>query len=298
MTFLFAPQKCLDLETELKKKKPQLQGHFMETIKEDGWYAYLTYHAASKSWQPIKKSSMNVCESWKWLYEEKVLDQLPKPNQDAILIAEAIIPGMEFEIMNGLFNRTVGDYSCRDVEFHFHDLIFPNDLRQAYQRWLKVCEFEELLDSKVRKYFKQMDLQTIEDFDKAAWLGKLENVVSRGEEGLVFKRTDSLFYPGKRNSNLIRLKMSCKKDVLVEMVEEGWGEKGNKSYTLICRRKNGVEIRVVMSRHSDIENYLKDASSIVGKVIEVKAMDEFPDGKLRQPVFKRIRFDKLPGDID
>jgi hypothetical protein len=39
-------------------------------------------------------------------------------------------------------------------------------------------------------------------------------------------------------------------------------------------------------------------SLIHGKVVEVKAMKELPDGSLREPRFKCIREDKTIGDID
>jgi hypothetical protein len=39
-------------------------------------------------------------------------------------------------------------------------------------------------------------------------------------------------------------------------------------------------------------------SLIIGQVIEVKAMQELPDGSLREPRFKCVRFDKTLAEID
>jgi DNA ligase-1 len=46
------------------------------------------------------------------------------------------------------------------------------------------------------------------------------------------------------------------------------------------------------------ELWWAEPTLINGKVVEVKAMKELPDGSLREPRFKCIREDKTIGDID
>ena len=44
--------------------------------------------------------------------------------------------------------------------------------------------------------------------------------------------------------------------------------------------------------------FRNDSSSIIGKVVEIKGMCELDDGQIRQPVYKGIRYNKTPVEID
>ena len=71
---------------------------------------------------------------------------------------------------------------------------------------------------------------------------------------------------------------------------------------MTLQRKNGTIIEVVVADQTRRAEWLLDPRLIIGKVVEVVAMKELEDGRLREPRLKDaknpIREDKLPSEID
>jgi ATP-dependent DNA ligase len=289
----FTPQKVLHLKDELKKKNPKLFGSYMLTPKLDGWYVYMEYNPLY-GWGNPKSSRSRVIPALTHLKVEADLI-LPKPQNYSILIGEAIIPDTPFHITNGLLNRSIGDCQALDVEFHAHDLLvagIKDDV--ALNRYNLLKEFIP----ENSKFFKRIELLLVSDYKEKLWYNTFENLVENGEEGLIAKRSDSFYSQGKRNSDILKLKLENTFDCLAVRLEESIGEKGQDALTLISKRANGTEVRTVISKHKDKELFRKDTSSIIGKIVEIKCMEELEDGQLRQPVFKTIREDKHITDIN
>jgi len=298
---IFVPQKVLSLEKVLEKKNLNcLSANFLITPKIDGWYIYFPYTAATKTWYHPRKSSMQVCKSFAWLKDDGFLDNLPKFQEDCILITEAYIPGMAFSEMNGVFNRTTGNYQCSSMKFAVHDIVFLNSVR-AYPMYAKE-RFDVLMNlnlTQVQKFFERVFLLgRVSGTQQTKWKQLFYSSLEQGYEGIIAKREDSIYSLGKRNSDLIKLKVNCTVDCVAVALEEGIGEKGEDSLILISERQNGVRIRTVISKHLDKNAFRRNPESILRKVVEIKAMEEFPDGQLRQPVFSHIREDKNIQDIN
>lgn len=290
---LFAPQKVLHLKDELSKKNPKLFGSYMITSKKDGWYVVIPF-SKNLGWRPPLSSAMREIPSLVWA--TSLLNKLERPTYDCYLIAEAIIPDLSFPELNGLLNRSKGNCDCLDVQFWLHDIVIPSQPdRTAFQRWNIL---QQLNVSSVSKHFVKMPLLEVTEFDKDSWRRRFDSEVDNGEEGIIFKRAEDIYYPGKRNSSLLKEKLECEVDALAVRLEEGIGEKGNDSLTLVSRRKNGVEIRTVISKHKDKELFRSNPNEVIGKVVSIKAMSELVDGQLRQPVFRWIRYDKQISEID
>lgn len=286
----FKPQKVLSLAKALELKTPKLNGTYIITEKFDGWYVYFEY--LNGRWHSPRSSAGRVVPAFSWL--DNV--QLPKPKGDAILIAEAYLPDTSFQVTNGIFNRSIGDCSCKEVIFACHDLILLGDSpATAIERYKELEKFISLTNYFSFKLNKPLEIAA---YDNDLWLKTFDKVVEKGGEGIVAKRTSSLYFPGKRNSDLLKLKLECTVDLLAVRLEEGIGEKGNPSLTLVSRRKNGVEVRTVISKHSDQQLFRATPEAVVGKVVEVKAMESFQDGQLKQAIFSRVRLDKTTTDID
>jgi ATP-dependent DNA ligase len=216
-----------------------------------------------------------------------------------VLIAEAYIPDNTFQVTNGIFNRSVGEYRCKDVVFICHDLIVPNSTANtALERYTLLQQFFDATWDTVKRTFKVAPVLLASPFHEKLWYETFDKVANAGGEGIVAKREDSVFSFGKRNSDLLKLKLETTVDVLAVRLEEGFGDKGNPSLTLVSRRSNGAEIRTVIGKHSDQALFRAKPAEVIGKVIEVKAMEEYQDGQLRQPVFVRVREDKSSNNIN
>jgi bifunctional non-homologous end joining protein LigD len=137
-----------------------------------------------------------------------------------------------------------------------------------------------------------------EKYDSDSWQKHFEVIANRGGEGIVAKRDTSIYMVGKRNSDLLKLKLELTVDCLGVALEETVGDKGNSGLVLVSQRKSGVLVRTVIGKHVDQELFRKDKYNVIGKVVQVKAMEEYADGQLRQPVFQHVRHDKKASEIN
>lgn len=290
---ILVPQKVLHLKDELAKKNPKLSGLYQITEKFEGWDTFI-YFDGLRFHNPISSAGREI-PSLKWVGDILTLNSKWLKKEPFWIRAEAYCEDTPFAILNGLLNKSVGDCYFKDVVFKAHDLIPVNNPPKAIARY-------ELLQEvcKVISYNLIQPVETlyIGNYDEKIWKYYFERVTSEGGEGIVGKRLEGLYMPGKRNSDILKLKLECTKDCLADRMEIGQGEKGNTSYTLVSKRKNGTEIRTVIAKHTDIANYLADPSYFIGRVIQIKAMEEYEDGQLRQATFQHIRHDKLPSEID
>lgn len=285
------PQKAKYLKDELKKVKPNINHFYMVSEKIDGWYVYADFDKF-KGWSHIHSSagreipSMLHCRG-------KYLNRLPNPKSNIRLIMEAYIPDTPFHILNGVFNRSIGKYHAEDVHFRVHDLIPLEGIQYAASiRYGKLCDY--ILENPTDRLIVHSVLSITKD--TAEWQKLFDTITNNGGEGIVLKQADSIYYPGKRNSSLLKIKQEVTIDTLVIDMFETTGEKGNKALNLRVKRANGVEFVVVVPKHSDIAAFAEE--SPIGKVAEIGAMKELEGGILREPRFRWLREDKLPDEID
>lgn len=130
----------------------------------------------------------------------------------------------------------------------------------------------------------------VERFAKQVW--------ETGGEGIVIKNINAPYQRGKRNTSIIKMKRGVSFDLEVTDVIEGTGKYVNHVGKLVCRFKNGTSI-LVGTGLLDMErkSFWEDKSLIVGKIIQVNAMQESKNGVLREPTYKGIRYDKECADF-
>lgn len=290
-------QKVLYLHQEKKKKKPNIFGDYLISSKLDGWFCYVDYDILTNSWYMPCSSRLREIPAFRW--SRRIFDSLPTPKESCRLIMEATIPGMDFHTMNGLFNRSKGDCACYDVVFHIHDYIplhtyfKTTDIKNtALERYKTLQQLDVSNTNGVLRIHPLLGVSPDEDI----WLHYFEEVVSAGGEGVVLKQANGLYYPGKRNSSLMKIKEEITLDLLCTRAYRTVGEKGNDNINLVFTRKNGTEITVRLAKDKDVALFEKDDANFVGRIGEVKAMEELEDGKLREPRFVRIRDDKVEGE--
>lgn len=285
-------QKVLHLHKELAKKNPQLQGNYLLSEKMDGIYTYIDYHPKI-GFSLVKSSAQREIPALAWT--KKLFESLPKPKEPCRFIQEATIPGVDFHTANGIFNRSVGDFVCQDVVFHIHDIVFPErlGLATALERYniLKTLDISNTMEK-----LQIHPILYAGSYDEYLWMKYFNEITEKGGEGIVAKRENSLYTPGKRNSDLLKIKLEETFDLLCTRYFTTLGEKGNIAYNVELKNKKGVLVNARIGKFDDIAEF--NINSPVGKVIEIKAMCELPDGSYREPRFYRLRTDKNPSEID
>jgi hypothetical protein len=286
------PQKVLHLHLEEAKKKPKLQGLYMLSEKLDGWYVTIDYDPSYGWFTPVS-SAGRVIPSMLWAKE--IFERLPEPKEYCRFIMEATIPGLDFHTANGIFNRSIGDFECKDVVFSIHDYIQYSVINSidAINRYKLLTKLDTSY-TKGRVFIHP--LLHVGEYNRDNWMLYFDEVASRDGEGIVAKRETGLYSPGKRNSDLLKIKLEDTFDLLCIRMYWTVGEKGHDNLNLDLQNKAGVIVPVRIGKHSDIAKFQVD--SPVGKVIQIKAMCQLPDGSYREPRYDCERFDKLPSEID
>jgi ATP-dependent DNA ligase len=197
---------------------------------------------------------------------------------------EAYIPGLDFHSMNGIFNRSVGDYHCKDVVFFLHDMIgLGHSLALTALQRYNVLKYWDILGN-VRVH----PILAVSD-NKDIWLKYFNDVKETGGEGVVLKQASGLYYPDKRNSSLMKIKLEDRFHLLCTDMFYTVGDKGHSNLNITLRRKSGTEIVVRVGKHDDIDKIENDKEYVLGKVCLIECMTEItPGGMLREPRFKNV----------
>jgi ATP-dependent DNA ligase len=284
------PQKALHLYIEEEKKSPNINHNYIISEKLDGIYGYIDY--INGSWGHIHSRHQRVIPAF--IHARKEFEKLQPQTNNFRLIFEIYTEGLDFHTQNGIYNRSVGDCDAIEAKFYLHDMVYFNDLKvQAQER------YDELYwaDFKTDRILVHSVLAISDNKDE--WYNYFNEVIEKGGEGIVLKRTDAPYQPDKKNSSLMKIKLEKSFDLLCTGWYKTIGEKGQVNYNLKLKRKSGVELDVRLGKHSDIDLLLADEKNFVGKVIEVKCMKEITKGgMLREGRFKAVRFDKTIKEID
>lgn len=291
--------KALYLHLEQKKKNPKLfTDEYFLTEKRDGWWAGIPYKIG-KGWQKPISAANRIVPAWEWLAETgKLAELLPPLSTDNLIIAEAVIPDTPFHILNGMFNRSIGEYACKDVEFIVHDIIRTNSNglvipETAKTRWERLQTF--MSAARKSNLFQLASIISVETFDEDRWLRYFEEIYNRGGEGIVAKNLSGCYAPGKRNADLLKMKAEDTYDCTFHELYWTMGEKGEKNLNIAVKTNDGIISNVRVGKHADIRELLEKEKEgqLQNAIIEIKAMQILESGALREPRFKAIRYDLL-----
>lgn len=288
-------QKVLHLEDYLAKKSAKIDSDYAVMVKYNGWYVYIDN--IDGNWGQLCSSNYRKIPS---LTELSKKFQLVKTKLGALnftncrFIFEATIPFKPFKEINGILNRKYEQANA--VQLNLHDIIHFNSLELAFRSRVIDLESTATISNEAGINTKAVKIEEVVSTCEAMY-DNFNKFVALAEEGTIFKQLNAGYSPGKRNKTVLKLKEEITRDLLVTGIVEGKGKYENLVGSLTCfyKRKN---IHISVSGFTDLERQLwwKHPALIVGKVIEVKAMSEFPNGSLKEPRFIRIRTDKLVGE--
>ncbi len=151
--------------------------------------------------------------------------------------------------------------------------------------------------------------------------GVFKASIAQGLEGIIAKRRDSIYEPGRRSRNWLKIKATLSDDFVIGGFTPGYGNRSNTFGALLLGYYE-ADGRLAYAGHvgSGFDDAkLSDLLSRMGQIVspdcpftpppplhtaatwirpklvaEVKFAQWTQDGRLRQPVFLRLREDKLP----
>lgn len=279
------PQKALHLHIEEEKKKPKHLGHDYAVFeKYDGWYGYLDLSEGL-----VRSRAGRVIPSCLELSKEIMAST---HHREGIVIFEILIKGVkEFSELNGMLNRSVGDCTARGAYVMCHDFLTDvnKTFRHRYKELFETFEFNSIV-----RQVRYIDVSA----SPTIWRSRCQEIWDKGGEGIILKRVDAPYSPDKRNFDLMKIKEEVTLDLLVVDVAAGQGKYSDVVGVLIVQDKLGNRHSISGMTDENRAEWRMNKQSIIGSVVEVKAMKINTDGSLREPRFKAIRYDKTVQDID
>ena len=116
-----------------------------------------------------------------------------------------------------------------------------------------------------------------------------DKFVAEGFEGLVARKSDKMYQPGKRNSDWIKVKDYLEDTFKIIGYENGVRPE---DFCFIMQAKNGKSFKAKpIGTREDKELYMEEMDSIIGQQGEVKYFTLSTDGIPTQPIFKAVRYD-------
>ena len=291
MTSNYPVQKALHYN-EAKAKKNFELGTYAIMEKLDGWFVYIDY--IDGEWGKLKSRAEREIPSIAYL-NEKIQEAL-QPTQDLRLIFEATIPDMQFHELNGVLNRKFED--AENVVLNLHDIIYLQKPEMPFRdRYMFLESVYDDLYTVLQDKVQLVPILAISSQEDVFYY-HFNQVTSSGGEGIILKNYNSGYFFGKRNAHLMKIKEEVTKDLAVVGMVEGEGKYAGTLGALIVQSRDGTKHQVSGMTDEQRTSWWNDRSLIIGKVVEIKAMKELPDGSLREPRFKCIRFDKTLAEID
>ena len=287
----FDIQKALHLEKALAKKSFNFSKQDYAVMEKlDGWYVYID--CLEGRWQELSSSACRVIPAFE--HYSELFKRTTPTESSARLIFEATIPGKEFSEVNGIFNRKYEQ--AENVIFNLHDMVYFEETYKPFRiRRKDFINFLDFLPEQLIEVVKPIPVIEITN-DLAHFREIFEAVSANGAEGIIGKAINAGYNFGKRNNDILKLKNEVTIDATVLNYFFTRGDKGNEALNLALGLKDGTQFTVVVAKHSAIDTILNLGQNIIGKIVEVQAMERFPTGQLRQPVFKDFRFNKTESD--
>lgn len=288
----FPIQKVLHLSEAKKKKSFTFSRNYAILPKLDGWYVYLDCIAGR--WGKLSSSAGREIPSLEDLSAK--LSKLHTPSRNLRLIFEATIPDKLFHETNGILNRKYEQ--AEGVVLNLHDIVPLDEPNTPYFIRYENCKmYENILQQLLGSQACLVPILEVTK-EEPVFYSHFNTIISTGGEGVILKDIDSGYFFGKRNNTMLKIKEEVTKDLLVVGMLSGEGKYQDTLGALRVKGKNGIEHTISGMTDGQRELWWTRPDLIVGKVVEVKAMKELPDGTLREPRFKCIREDKTIGDID
>ncbi len=281
---MFKPQKALHLHIEEDKKKPKFVDRAYAIYeKYDGWYGYFDSEDGV-----IKSRAGREIPSVAHLNE-----RLRQHVQKGVLIFEILLDDVTlFKDLNGVLNRKAPAPTAYLKVHDFYDKTLPQ--AGLSKRTAMMYEIVEAINSSRVRPAPILGVSS----NPETWKAKADLIMQAGGEGIILKAIDAPISQDKRNADLMKIKMEVTLDLLVVSLVRGDGKYAGTLGALRCVDRDGSVHMISGMSDAQRAEWWYTPSLIVNHVVEVQAMCQLPNGSLREPRFKAVRYDKAPKDID
>lgn len=242
-----------------------------------------------------------------WFRSGKLITTVPHINEQLNLImlngeildGELYIHNMEFNSFTGSIraNVNLNEQITDQIQYHIYDTPRIGKYMEIDSFNLRFNELSKRLQHKdVTPHLHLVETHVVNSFEEA----KVHylNWLSNNYEGMMF-RNINMPYEQKRSYNLLKYKDFDEEEFkIIDYVidERKFYNNGIEyiyDYKLVCITESGIIFGARMKgNQADLAKMFVDPESLKGKYATVQFFGYTPDGSLRFPVSKTIRFDK------
>jgi len=293
---------CKDLKNLSKKENKDLKFPYWISRKYDGIFCIA--HKVRRGLVEIGSRTGERYTSMKHI--EQACDKIMAT--DTIMIFEAMIEkpqvllegetetSVTFEKLNKISGACRGSKQAPEIVAYVHDFLLYSEFcglktTPFAMRYSRVCLLHDV------DHFEVVEQKYCPSLEAAKEMCK--NILEIGGEGVVLTASASPYmFKGYRGLAKIKLKGTLSFDLRVLDVVEGKGKFKGTVGALRVEWFNDKTIDISGMCNAERDLWWLNKENIVGKIVEVEAMNKSPKGVLTQPRFKCIRFDKGDSDVD
>lgn len=204
-----------------------------------------------------------------------------KAHPGVILDGELYIHGWSLQKISGTARLKTYEDRCSHLQYWIYDIV---DLEQNFNERLDLLT-DMQIEFEGNEKIRIVEHEYVEGWTKIKRLH--DKYVSEGFEGLVLRKPDKKYAPGKRNSDWIKVKEYKDGEFEIIGIAEGLRDE-DMCFTL--KTKHGAEFKAKPIGDRELKmDYLENWPLLVGKMATVKYFDISKDGIPLQPVFKTVR---------
>jgi DNA ligase 1 len=249
--------------------------------KIDGVRCLMKWDSNKEEIITISRGGKDYDASTTHLREIELLKTYLKDNPKTILDGELYVHGWPLQKISGTCRLKTWEERCEPIEYWIFDIV---DTEMNFNERLDILTDLEI-------YLKdEPKIKIVEHIYLEGWASVKKHhdkFIQEGFEGLVSRKINKVYQPGKRNSDWVKLKDY--KDAEFEII--GISEKSRPEdfcFRLITDEGKEFSAKPVGSRELR-EEYLENWEDYVGKMATVKFFNWTTDKIPSQPIFKNIR---------
>lgn len=224
------------------------------------------------------------------------LEEFFKEHPEVILDGEIYKHGWTLNKISGICRTQTTATDGKDLQFYWYDIV---DLEKPFtERYKLIEEYSEeleLSDFDPYRCFNEDELaiQVVPHEEVSGWLNMKslhDKFVKEGWEGLVIRKADSLYGPGKRTNDWIKIKEYKEAEYEIVGLSEGLRDE---DMCFIMKTPSGIEFNAKpMGDRLLKQSYRENIDNIIGKMGTLKYFEM--SGKEgsdvpQQPIFICVR---------
>ena len=231
-----------------------------------------------------------------------LIKKLFKSNPNLILDGEAYKHGLPLATISGICRNNSDAKDLGKLEFYMYDIV---DINLSFiDRLKKMIKIKKLLnlDFNPYRFWKEGDLkiQFVPQVPVSGWdnIMKLHNqYIEEGWEGLVIRLATAKYGPGKRNNNMIKVKIYKENTFKCIGIEQGLRKYDDMVFIMQLRDGRTFKAKPLGDHEQKVEYTDNFDKFYKNKLGDCKYFDLSPYGIPEQPAFIAFRFDLTEADL-